>query len=285
MSAQQSQGEMPFLQHLEVLRWHLMRSVAVILAFAIIAFLNKTILFDVIVFGPKTPDFPTFQWLCSLSAWLYESGVSSNPDSMCIGQNFPELQNIYMAGQFTTHLLVSFIAGLILGFPYLIWELWKFIKPGLVAQEKSYARGIVFWISFLFMLGVLNGYFLIAPLSVDFFFNYSISPEVQTMPTLSNYISTVTTVVLASGVVFELPVAVYFLTKLGILEPNIMRKYRRHFVVFALIFSAIITPPDVFSQILVTIPLYLLFEISIKLSARIIKNSGNNSSTDIQKAE
>lgn len=271
--AEEKQGEMTFIQHLEVLRYHLMRSAIAIVVFGIVAFMSKGFLFDTVIFGPKQPDFFTFQLLCQFSEFLSTNlpSLISDPDLLCIGQNIPPLQNISMAGQFTTHIMISMIAGLIISFPYILWEVWRFIKPGLETNEAKYAQGIVFWGSFLFMCGILFGYYLIAPLSVNFFASYSISDEIQNLPTLSTYISTVTTVVLAAGIVFELPLIVYFLSKVGILSPMILRTYRKHFVVGALIMSAIITPPDIFSQVLVTIPLIFLYEISIKISARVTR--------------
>ncbi|MGB0806406.1 MAG: twin-arginine translocase subunit TatC [Salibacteraceae bacterium] len=270
--SEEQQGEMTFIQHLEVLRFHLMRSAIAVFVFSILAFINKSFLFDEVIFGPKRSDFFTFQKLCQLSEYLNQKIPSffNDPTLLCIGADFPALQNIDMAGQFTSHIMVSMIAGLVLSFPYILFEMWRFIKPGLEQNEAKYARGIVFWASLLFMTGVLFGYYLIAPLSVNFFFTYSISSEVQTLPTLSTYVSTVTGVVLAAGVVFELPLIVYFLSKVGILSPQILRTYRKHFVVVALILSAIITPPDIFSQILVTIPLVFLYEISISISGRVI---------------
>jgi sec-independent protein translocase protein TatC len=268
----ESQGEMTFIQHLEVLRFHLMRSAIVVVVVSILAFVNKSFLFDTVIFGPKRSDFLTFQKLCQFSNYLTQKipSLISDPELLCLGQNFPPLQNIDMAGQFTSHIMVSMIAGVIIAFPYILWEMWRFIKPGLEESETKYATGVVFWASVLFMSGVLFGYYVIAPLSVNFFFTYSISADVQTLPTLSTYISTVTGVVLASGIVFELPLIVYFLSKVGILSPDILKKYRKHFVVVALILSAIITPPDIFSQILVTIPLMFLYEISIRISARVV---------------
>ncbi|UTW64956.1 twin-arginine translocase subunit TatC [bacterium SCSIO 12643] len=268
----ESQGEMTFIQHLEVLRFHLMRSAIAILVFTVLAFINKRFLFDTVIFGPKQADFFTFRMLCEFSEYVSTKfpGLISNPDLLCIGGDFPPLQNIDMAGQFTSHIMVSMIAGFVVAFPYILWEMWRFIKPGLEANESRYARGIVFWASLLFITGVLFGYYLIAPLSVNFFFTYSISSEVQTLPTLSTYVSTVTGVVLAAGVVFELPLIVYFLSKVGILSPDLLKSYRRHFVVAALFLSAIITPPDLFSQVLVTIPLIFLYEVSIKISARVV---------------
>jgi sec-independent protein translocase protein TatC len=265
-------GEMTFIQHLEVLRFHLMRSAIAVVVLSIVAFVNKSFLFDEVIFGPKRSDFFTFQKLCQLSDFLSVKlpSLFTKPDLLCIGQDFPALQNIDMAGQFTSHIMVSMIAGVVVAFPYILWEFWRFIKPGLEQNETNYAKGIVFWATVLFLSGVLFGYYLIAPLSVNFFFTYSISAQVQTLPTLSTYVSTVTGVVLAAGVVFELPLIVYFLSKVGILSPDILRKYRKHFVVVALILSAIITPPDIFSQILVTIPLVFLYEISIKISGRVV---------------
>jgi sec-independent protein translocase protein TatC len=176
-----------------------------------------------------------------------------------------------MTGQFTSHILVSIIAGLVIAFPYLIWELWRFIKPGLQPSERKMTRGLVFFTSLLFFTGVLFGYYVIAPLSINFLSTYSVSEAVQTIPTLRTYITTVTTVVLASGILFELPILVYFLTKIGLITPQFLRKYRRHFIVIALIIAAIITPPDLFSQILVCLPLMILYEISILLSIYITK--------------
>jgi sec-independent protein translocase protein TatC len=268
------QEEMSFLQHLEALRWHLVRSIVALIFFAIILFINKTFLFDTIIFGPKKADFFTFQVLCDLGEKLnyllpslFEEGV------ICIGQNLPGLQNISMSGQFMTHITVSLVGGLILSFPYFIWELWRFIKPALLTGEKQYTGGVVLSTSFLFATGVLFGYYVIAPLSVNFFLNYQVSPDIQNTPTLSAYISTVTTVVLACGIVFELPILVYFLTKVGILSPEFLKKYRKHSLVGALILSAIITPPDVFSQCLVAVPILFLYEVSILVSGIVIKNS------------
>ena len=267
-----SQGEMTFIQHLEVLRFHLMRSAIAIVVFSILAFANKSFLFDQVIFGPKRADFFTFQKLCQFSEYLAQTFPSFFTDAslLCLGMDFPPLQNIDMAGQFTSHIMVSMIAGLVLSVPYILYEFWKFIKPGLEQNEAKYASGIVFWASLLFMSGVLFGYYVIAPLSVNFFFTYSISSEVQTLPTLSAYVSTVTGVVLAAGVVFELPLIVYFLSKVGVLSPTLLKNYRKHFMVVALILSAIITPPDIFSQILVTIPLVFLYEVSIVISGRVI---------------
>ena len=273
MSADQ---EMSFLNHLEALRWHLVRSVVAIILVTIVVFSNKTFVFDTIIFGPKSADFPTFKALCKLSDWLFIQfpALMRSRDILCIGQETYELQNIAMSGQFMTHILVSVVGGLILAFPYMFWEIWRFIKPALQSSEKNYSRGVVFFTSLLFMFGVVFGYYIIVPLSVNFFITYNVSTQVVNLPTLSTYISTVTTIVLACGIVFELPIMVYFLTKVGLVTPELLKKYRKHALIGALILSAIITPPDVFSQLLVSVPILFLYEISIFISRVIQKKEG-----------
>ena len=253
---------MSFLGHLEILRWHLVRAFAAIFIFTIIAFLSKEFIFDTVIFGPKHPDFFTYRMLCKLSMALgFEGG------SMCMDEMPFIVQNRTMAGQFTSHLWVSFISGFIISFPYIMWEMWRFLKPGLTNKERNYTNGVVFFSSILFMMGVLFGYYLIAPLSINFLGSYSVSAEIQNEIDLASYISTVSTVTLSSGLVFELPIVVYFLTKVGLLTPEMMRNYRRHSFVGVLILSAIITPPDISSQILVAVPIVMLYEMSIYISA------------------
>ncbi|RMG75862.1 MAG: twin-arginine translocase subunit TatC [Bacteroidetes bacterium] len=265
---------MPFLAHLEILRWHIIRSVSAIVIAAVMLFLNKSFLFDKVVFAPKKPDFISYRLLCKLSEFLHGlMPTVTGKDTLCIGQNLPPLQNISMSGQFMTHITASVIGGFVLAFPYVMWELWRFIKPGLHPTERKYTKGFVLITSLLFFIGVLFGYYVIAPLSIDFLLTYNISSEVINNPTLGTYISTVTTVVLACGLIFELPVLVYFLSKMGILSAAFMKKYRRHAIVVALVISAIITPPDVFSQILVAIPIMFLYEISIFIARKVAPSS------------
>jgi sec-independent protein translocase protein TatC len=257
--------EMHFLDHLEALRWHLVRSAIAIVLLALVAFLNTEILFDQIILGAKNPDFLTYRVLCQLSERF-------NVD-MCIREVPFILINIDISGQFTTHIYTSFIAGFILGFPYLILELWRFIKPALSKKELNYSRGIVFFSSLLFLSGVLFGYYIISPLSINFLGSYQISSMVANQITLSSFISTVTMLTLSSGVVFELPVVIYFLSKIGIVTPSFLRTYRRHAMVIILIIAALITPsPDISSQILVAIPLFILYEIGIGVSAMVLRN-------------
>lgn len=258
-------AEMSFLQHLEELRWHLVRSSAAIFIFALIAFFNKEFLFDKLILAPKNADFPTYRFLCMLGQKL------NLDESICIKDLSFTLINIDMSGQFSTHMSVSLYAGIVLAFPYVIWELWRFIKPGLHNHERKYANGIVFFTSLLFFLGVLFGYYVVTPMSVNFLGTYQVSSLVANQISLGSFISTVTTLTLMTGVVFELPILVYFLTKIGVLTPEFMRNYRRHAIVVLLIISAIITPPDVTSQILVCIPLLALYEISIFVSAYVLK--------------
>ncbi|MFO7924482.1 MAG: twin-arginine translocase subunit TatC [Bacteroidales bacterium] len=259
-----SSNEMSFLDHLEALRWHLVRSIMSIIVFAIVAFVFKDFIFSNVIIAPKTPEFFTNRNLCAFGTYI---GIKA----LCINAEPFQLININMAGQFTTHIMVSFIIGLIMAFPYLIFEMWRFIGPALYEREQIYARGAVFYISLLFILGVLFAYYIIIPLSVNFLGSYQVSAEVNNQINLMSYISTVTAIALAAGILFELPVLIYFLTKIGLVTPEFLKKYRRHSLVIVLALSAIITPPDVFSQILVAFPLMFLYEVGIKLSKRIIK--------------
>ncbi len=258
-------GEMTFLQHLEVLRWHLVRSSIAIILFAILAFVGKSILFDLVIFGPKQADFFTYRAFCEASRWL------GTPELFCLDEMPFQILNTRMAGQFSTHIWVSLIAGFILAFPYLIWEIWRFVKPGLHVQERKYSRLILIFAAFLFLMGVLFGYYLIVPLSVQFLGTYNISSEITNFIDLNSYITTVSTVTLATGLIFELPVIAYFLARMGLITPQGMRQYRKHAFVVTLVLSAIITPPDISSQILVTIPIVLLYEVSIKICARVVR--------------
>ncbi len=256
---------MHFLDHLEALRWHLVRSAIAIVVFSLVAFLNPEFLFDTIILGAKNPDFFTYRMMCLLSERF-------NID-MCITEVPFTLINIDISGQFTTHIYVAFVAGFIMAFPYFIWEMWRFIKPALSAKERNYSRGVVFFSSILFISGVLFGYLIISPLSINFLGSYQISQQVANQISLNSFISTVTMLTLSSGVVFELPVVIYFLSKMGLVTPLFLRTYRKHSMVVILIIAAVITPsPDVTSQVLVAVPLFLLYEIGIWVSGIVLKN-------------
>ena len=261
--------EMSFLDHLEVFRWHLIRAAIAILFFTIIAFIYKDIVFDVILLGPKRTDFLTYRILCEISQYL---GLG---DTLCLRDSPFSLMNISMSGQFSTHITTSIFAGFIIAFPYVLWEIWRFVSPALHSNENSMAKGVVFFSSILFLIGILFGYYVIAPLSINFLGSYQVSSSVANQINLSSFVSTVTTVSFANGIIFELPILVYFLTKIGLLTPDFMRVYRKHSMVVILILSAIITPPDITSQVLVSLPLIILYEFSIKISERVIKNQEN----------
>jgi sec-independent protein translocase protein TatC len=254
--------EMTFLEHLEELRWHIIRSVVSIFVFAVAAFFFKDIIFDSIILAPKDPEFFTNRLLCTL-------GDIVNIKALCINNTPFEIINITMAGQFTTHITISLITGLVLAFPYIFWEFWRFMSPALYETEHSHARGAVLYSSGLFITGVLFGFFIIVPLSIHFLSSYSVSGQVANQIYLRSYIGTITSISLASGLIFELPIIIFFLSRIGLVTPAFLKKYRRHALVIILVAAAIITPPDIFSQVLVCLPLIVLYEISIGISGRV----------------
>lgn len=259
-------NDMSFLEHVEALRWHLIRAIIAIVIVAIAAFFFKKTIFHDVIFAPKTAEFITNKLLCDF-------GKLINLDGICINQVQYTLQNIEMTGQFMIHIKISLMVGLVLAFPIVFNEFWRFLKPALKKKEIKHSRGAVLSASMLFSVGALFGYFLIVPLSVNFLLNYHVSDDVSNLPNLASYIQTFTSVILASAVVFELPVLVYFLSKIGLVTPSFLKKYRKHSLVVILALSAIITPPDVFSQILVSLPLIILYEVGINISKRIEKKN------------
>jgi sec-independent protein translocase protein TatC len=256
--------EMSFLDHLEELRWHLIRSLGAIAVFAVAAFVSKEFVFGVLLLGPSRPDFWTYEMLCKFSSLL-------NSDAFCIEELPFIIQSRKMTGQFAMHITSSFVIGLILAFPYAFWEIWRFIKPGLYPNERNATRGAVFYVSFLFIMGILFGYFVVTPISVNFLSNYQIDPSIQNEFDIISYITTLVTLVLACGLLFQLPVVVYFLTKAGLVSSSLMKTYRRHAIVVILVLGAMITPPDPFSQVLIAIPLVGLYQVSIFIAKRIEK--------------
>ena len=253
------QGEMSFLDHLEELRWHLIRALVSVVIFGTIVFIFKEFVFDTIILAPKNNDFVTYEFFCGLS------------DLICFRPPEFTIMPRELGEQFFTHIKVSIWLGIIISFPYIFWELWSFIKPGLYPKEQKAARGIVFVCSFLFLLGVLFGYFVISPFAVTFLAGYSISSEVINSPTLSSYVNYMTMFTIPTGIIFELPIVVYFLSRIGLVTPEFMRKYRRHAIIVILIFAAVITPPDIVTQFLIGIPVFILYEISIYISGRASK--------------
>lgn len=257
--------EMTFLEHLEELRWTLVRSAIAIAVCMVAAFIAKGFVFDHLVLAPKHADFITYRFFCGLGQKL---GLG---DALCAPSLDFDLQNISMSGQFFTHLMVSFVLGFIVAFPYILWEFWRFVAPGLHPSERGALRGVVAFATFLFLAGVAFGYFMLAPLSIQFFGGYQVSDAVRNQVALDSYIAMVTSVTLWTGILFELPMVVLFLTRAGLITPPFMRRYRKHAFVIVLIASAIITPPDVISQLIVSGPLMLLYEGSIILSARTLR--------------
>lgn len=256
--------EMSFWGHLDALRGHLFRSALAIIVLGIVAFINREFIFDTLILAPKEPEFITNRLLCRLGEW---AGVPS----LCLGNLNLQIININLSGQFTTHMYISMFAGLIAAAPYVIWEIWRFIKPALYENERRHSRGAVWVMSLLFILGILFSYYLIVPLTLNFFGTYQVSDSINNQIALSSYISTVVSVTFSLGVVFELPVFVYFLTKVGIITPEFLARNRKYMLVILLTISAIITPPDVISQILVCIPLYGLYELSILTARRVAR--------------
>lgn len=261
----QDPNEMSFLDHLEELRWHLIRSTFAVVLIAVVAFLMRSFIFDVVIFGPSYMSFPTYQVFCDIATYI---GIESD---FCKDELPFTIQSRTMAGQFSAHIWTSIWAGFILGFPYILWEVWRFISPGLYAKERKYSRGFIFVASFLFFLGVLFGYYVVAPLSINFLGTYQVSERVINEFDLSSYISTVRAAVIACGLMFELPIIIFFLTKVGLVTPEIMRKYRKIALVIVLIVSAVITPPDVASQIIVAVPVLILYQVSIHISSFVLK--------------
>jgi sec-independent protein translocase protein TatC len=257
--------EMSFLDHLEELRWHIIRSIASILIFTIAAWIFRNEIFGIIIMGPTKVDFWTNQVLCrlaDLSGWT----------SLCMQQADFILQSREVSGQFMMALTQSIIVGLMFAFPYAFYEVWRFIRPGLKSKEMNAARGAVFWVSLLFFIGVSFGYFIVAPMAINFLANFKLDPSIQNQFDINDYISLLSMLTLACGLTFQLPMIAFVLSQVGILTPSFMREYRKHALIVILLVAAIITPsPDVISQLLVAFPLFGLYEISIIVSGRVLR--------------
>lgn len=263
-SKNEPKAEMSFLDHLEALRWHIIKAISSIVICAVVAYVYSDFIWNSILLAPKSPDFWTSRMLVKITNLI---GVQSAG----LNQHPIQLINFNLSGQFMVDVWTAIIAGFIVSFPYVVYQFWSFIKPALYENERKYASGAVAVMSGLFLLGVLFGYYLIVPFSLDWLGSYSISTEVLNQINILSYISSVTSIVIAGGISFELPVVVYFLSKVGLLTPQFLKKYRRHSYVVLLIIAAIITPPDVLSQTIVCIPLFILYELSIFISARVDK--------------
>ena len=271
--AEKNMDEMSFLDHLEDLRWHLIRATIGIVIAATAAFIFKKFIFDVIIFGPTNMSFPTYKGLCQVSQFL---GMT---DTTFCADKFPFIiQNRTVAGQFSAHIWTSIFAGFIVSFPYVLYQLWSFISPGLQDNERKNSRGFIIIASLLFFIGVLFGYYIITPLSLNFLANYQISDQISNEFDVSSVIAIVRSSAIASGFVFELPIIIYFLTKVGLVTPQILKKYRKFALVIVLVLSAVITPPDIASQVIVAIPILILYQVSIYISKIVLRNQNRKNS-------
>ena len=266
MAKKKSINEMSFLDHLEDLRWHLIRATSAIMIVATLAFIFSRSIFKLIIFAPIYMDFPTYKMLCKAAQFI------NVETTFCVEELPMIIQNRTMAGQFSADIWTSIYAGFIIAFPYVIYQLWKFISPGMRQNERTHSRGFIFVCSFLFFLGVLFGYYIVTPLSINFLANYSISEVVDNQIDISSYIGLVRSAAIASGLVFELPIIIYFLTKIGLVTPEFLKKYRKYALVIVLVLSAIITPPDIASQVIVAIPILILYQVSIYISKVVVRN-------------
>jgi sec-independent protein translocase protein TatC len=263
-------ADMSFIDHLEDLRWHVIRSVIAILIGAIVVFIYSDFVVDHILFAPTRSDFISARWLCSLGHKIHIG------DTLC----FPEVKATFlentMTGQFIASFTLAFIGGFIIAFPYIFWEFWKFIKPALSQKELKKTRGVIFWVSLLFFTGVAFGYFILTPFMVNFYFNYKLSSQIVVMPSFSDYLENLVYTTVGIGILFQMPLLIMILARIGIVSGAFLRKYRKHAFIIILIAAAIITPStDPFSLTIVTIPLYLLFEASVIIASRINKEQEN----------
>jgi sec-independent protein translocase protein TatC len=258
--------EMSFIDHLEELRWHILRSIIAIAVGAILVFIYSDFVVGTVLFAPTRTNFISARWLCSLG---HKIGIG---ETLCFpAVNAKFLENT-MTGQFIASFTLAFIGGFIIAFPYIFWEFWKFVKPALSPKELKKTRGVIFWVSLLFFMGVAFGYFILTPFMVNFYFNYKLSDQIVIMPSFSDYLENLVYTTVGIGVLFQMPLLVMVLARIGIVTAKFLRKYRRHAFVIILIAAAIITPStDPFSLTIVTIPLYALFEASIIIASRINK--------------
>ena len=257
--------EMTFWAHIDELRKHLFRSAIGVVIGSIIVGVYRNFIIKKVLMGPTHPDFPTYTYLCKLG---HKFGLGNQ---LCMNGINVKMQSNAVAGQFTVFLNIILIGGLIIAFPYVFWQFWKFIKPALKRNELSKTRGVIFWVSFLFFTGVLFGYFVIAPYTINFFANFSMDDNIENIWTISSYFNTIVPLILGSGLAFQLPLVLYFLAKIGIVSSAFLKKYRRHSILIITIVTSIITPPDMLSTIICSIPLIILYEISIMVIVRVEK--------------
>lgn len=269
--------EMTFLDHLEELRWHAIRASLSVVILTVVAFWKIEWIFENIVFAPAKLDFPTFEYMCKLG------DLVGMKETLCVKELPFIVQSRNMTGQFMMSITGAFVIGLIVAFPYVVWEFWSFVRPGLETKERKFSKGAVFAISLLFLLGILFGYYLLCPVTIWFLSTYSISPLIKNEFDITSYVSTTSSLVLGCGILFQFPVVIYFLTKVGIVTPKLMRHYRKHAIVAIIILGAVITPSaDPFSLTIISLPLYLLFEISIFTSALVLRRKRKEEEAELK---
>jgi sec-independent protein translocase protein TatC len=264
--AKKEMKEMSFMDHLEDLRWLLVRSSAAIIILASACYFIDGYIFDTIIFGPKNPSFITYRFFCEVTHFF---GVD---DTYACAKEFKFIiQNTEVGGQFSMYLWTLITSGFILAFPYILYQVWKFISPALYEHERKQAGSFIVISSLLFFIGVLFGYYVVLPLSINFFATFTVSGSIVNQFTVDSYVSMVKTSLVGSGLVFEMPIIIYFLAKLGLVTSEFLRKYRKFAIVINLTVAAIVTPPDIPSQIIVSIPLLVLYEVSILIAAMVAK--------------
>lgn len=259
------EAEMSFFEHIEVLRWHIIRSVIAVIVFAILAFTFYDFVFEQIIMGPKRLDFWTYRMMCKLGELL-------NLSDFCVDKIPFNLISTELTGQFMLQINSCLLIALALGFPYLIFEVWLFVKPALSDLEKKSAKGFVFYATLLFGLGALFGYYIVVPLSINFLANVSLDEAIVNQITIDNYLSTIATLTIGCGIVFLLPILIFILSKLGLMTPAFLRASRQYAIVIILILAAVITPSaDVVTMLTVAAPMFILYEISIMVSVNVKK--------------
>ena len=264
-STSASTAEMSFWDHIDELRKHLFRSALAVVAGAIVMAVYNNFIVKKVLMGPTHPDFPTYEYLCKLGRYL---GMG---DKLCLSKINVKMQSNAVAGQFNVYLNIILIGGFIMAFPYIFWQFWKFIKPALKKNELSRTRGVIFWVSLLFFIGVLFGYFFIAPYTINFFANFSLDDNIENFWTIASYFNTMVPLILGCGLAFQLPLVLFFLAKIDVVNSAFLKRYRKHAVLIITVVTSIITPPDILSTIICSIPLVILYEISILLCVRVEK--------------
>jgi sec-independent protein translocase protein TatC len=260
-----AKAEMSFFQHLDVLRGHLFKSAIAVTLGAILVAIYKNIIVHKILMGPTYPDFATYTFLCHLGSQLHIG------DKLCLSPINIKMISTEVAGQFGVYFNIILIGGFVIAFPYVFWQFWKFVRPALTAKELSNTRGVIFWVSLLFFLGICFGYFVIAPYTINFFSNFSLDENIDNRWTIGSYFNTIVPLILGSGLAFQLPLVLFFLAKADVVSAKYLRKVRKYAYLIITILAGIVTPPDMLSQIICTVPLVILYEISILLCVKVEK--------------